>query len=208
MPAPLLLILWFALVLALAVQVRRRWPQQREASRKLVHIGAGGLVPLAAALGIPLAQALPTALAMTVLTAINHRLRLIPAVEDVGRRSLGTVAYGASISLLLLLYWRQRPDLVVAGVLVMALGDGMAGLIGPLLPSPRWQVWGQTKSLLGTLTMAVLAVLVLRLSLPDLAWPPLLATAAAATALEQISWGGLDNLTVPLGSAWLAGLLG
>jgi len=207
-PAPLLLILWFALVLALAVLVRRRWPQQREASRKLVHIGAGGLVPLAAALGIPLAQALPTALAMTVLTAINHRLRLIPAVEDVGRRSLGTVAYGASISLLLLLYWRQRPDLVVAGVLVMALGDGMAGLIGPLLPSPRWQVWGQTKSLLGTLTMAVLAVLVLRLSLPDLAWPPLLATAAAATALEQISWGGLDNLTVPLGSAWLAGLLG
>ena len=208
MPAPLLLILWFALVLVLAVLVRRRWPQQREASRKLVHIGAGGLVPLAAALHIPLAQALPTALAMTVLTAINHRLRLIPAVEDVGRRSLGTVAYGASISLLLLLYWRQRPDLVVAGVLVMALGDGMAGLIGPLLPSPRWQVWGQTKSLLGTLTMAVLAVLVLRLSLPDLAWPPLLATAAAATALEQISWGGLDNLTVPLGSAWLAGLLG
>ncbi|MEB3239624.1 MAG: dolichol kinase [Cyanobacteriota bacterium] len=208
MPAPLLLILWFALVLALAVLVRRRWPQQREASRKLVHIGAGGLVPLAAALHIPLVQALPTALAMTVLTAINHRLRLIPAVEDVGRRSLGTVAYGASISLLLLLYWRQRPDLVVAGVLVMALGDGMAGLIGPLLPSPRWQVWGQTKSLLGTLTMAVLAVLVLRLSLPDLAWPPLLATAAAATALEQISWGGLDNLTVPLGSALLAGLLG
>jgi len=207
-PAPLLLILWFALVLSLAVLVRRRWPQQREASRKLVHIGAGGLVPLAAALHIPLAQALATALAMTVLTAINHRLRLIPAVEDVGRRSLGTVAYGASISLLLLLYWRQRPDLVVAGVLVMALGDGMAGLIGPLLPSPRWQVWGQTKSLLGTLTMAVLAVLVLRLSLPDLAWPPLLATAAAATALEQISWGGLDNLTVPLGSAWLAGLLG
>ncbi|MFM7394653.1 MAG: dolichol kinase, partial [Cyanobium sp.] len=189
MPAPLLLILWFALVLVLAVLVRRRWPQQREASRKLVHIGAGGLVPLAAALHIPLAQALPTALAMTLLTAINHRLRLIPAVEDVGRRSLGTVAYGASISLLLLLFWRQRPDLVVAGVLVMALGDGMAGLIGPLLPSPRWQVWGQTKSLLGTLTMAVLAVLVLRFSLPDLAWPPLLATAVAATALEQISWG-------------------
>jgi phytol kinase len=206
-PAPLLLILWFALVLALAVVVRRCWPQQREASRKLVHIGAGGLVPLAAALHIPLAQALPTALAMTVLTAINHRLRLIPAVEDVGRRSLGTVAYGASISLLLLLFWRQRPDLVVAGVLVMAFGDGMAGLLGPVVPSPRWQVWGQTKSLVGTLTMAVLAVLVLRFSLPDLAWPPLLATAAAATALEQISWGGLDNLTVPLASAWLAGRL-
>jgi phytol kinase len=206
-PAPLLLILWFALVLSLAVVVRRSWPQQREASRKLVHIGAGGLVPLAAALHIPLAQALPTALAMTVLTAINHRLRLIPAVEDVGRRSLGTVAYGASISLLLLLFWRQRPDLVVAGVLVMAFGDGMAGLLGPVVPSPRWQVWGQTKSLVGTLTMAVLAVLVLRFSLPDLAWPPLLATAAAATALEQISWGGLDNLTVPLASAWLAGRL-
>ena len=41
--------------------------------------------------------------------------------------------------------------------------------------------------------LAVLAVLVLRLSLPDLAWPPLL-----ATALEQWSVFGVDNLTVPV----------
>ena len=54
----------------------------------------------------------------------------------------------------------------------------------------------------------VLAALVLRLCLPGMAWPPLLATALAATALEQVSWGGLDNLTVPLASAWLAGQLG
>ena len=39
-------------------------------------------------------------------------------------------------------------------------------------------------------------------------WPPLLATALAATALEQLSWGGLDNLTVPIATAWLAGQLG
>jgi phytol kinase len=34
-------------------------------------------------------------------------------------------------------------------------------------------------------------------------WPQLLAIAAAATLLEQLAVGGIDNLTVPLGVAWL-----
>jgi dolichol kinase len=32
---------------------------------------------------------------------------------------------------------------------------------------------------------------------------PLLVIALAATALEQVAWLGIDNLTVPIVSAWL-----
>ena len=36
----------------------------------------------------------------TLIALINHRFRLVPEVEDVGRRSIGTIAYGLSITVL------------------------------------------------------------------------------------------------------------
>ena len=200
--------LWLALVLIAAKTARRIWPVQRELSRKLVHIGAGLAVPLAWVLQIPRQWALPAAGLATLIALINHRFRLLPEVEDVGRRSIGTIAYGLSITLLVWMWWPQRADLVSACVLVMVLGDGAAGLLGSSLPSPRWQVAGQTKSLVGTSVMAVVSLLVLGLMLRDLSWPALFALSAAATLLEQISWGGIDNFSVPIGVAALAYGLG
>jgi phytol kinase len=100
---------------------------------------------------------------------------------------------------------------VAAGVLVMACGDGLAGLVGPALRSPRWRLLGQGKSLAGTGCMAIASLLVL-LALVSLAaatgqaapaWPALLWIAATATALEQLSGYGIDNLSVPLATALL-----
>lgn len=202
---------WLTLLALGALAVRRRWdgsehPGQREWSRKLVHIGTGAVVLLAWAFGIDRRVALPAAATITVLAALNHRLRLLPAVEDVGRASYGTVAYGASITLLLWQYWPRDPASMAAGVLVMAVGDGLAGLLGPQRPSPSWQVLGQRRSLLGTSVMAgaSLAVLAaLNLTVQAVPWPALVAMAAAATALEQLALYGLDNLTVPVAVAWL-----
>jgi phytol kinase len=203
--------LWLAIVVATALAVRRRWPDQREWSRKVVHIGTGPVVLLAWALGISRWVALPAAIAVTVATAINHRFRLLPAVEDVGRHSYGTIAYGASIALLLALFWPSQPLAVAAGVLVMAIGDGLAGLLGPQLNSPRWRLFGQGKSLAGTAAMALGALAVLTLlqqtaliqglAAPNL--PNLMLIAALATALEQLSAFGIDNFSVPLSAGLL-----
>lgn len=200
--------LWLILLACLALLVRRRWPSQREWSRKLVHIGGGAVVPLAWLLEVDRWVAVPAAAAITVVAAINHRHQLLPAIEDVGRPSYGTVAYGASITLLLLALWPQRSDAVCAGVLVMAVGDGLAGLVGPLLRSPSWILLGQRRSLLGTLAMLSASLLVLvalaavASGAPALPW--LLAIALIATVLEQVGWGGIDNLSVPLvvGALW------
>ena len=171
-------------------------------------MGAGLAVPLAWLLQIPRHWALPAAGLATLIALINHRFRLVPEVEDVGRRSIGTIAYGLSITLLVWLWWPQRADLVSACVLVMVLGDGAAGLLGSSFASPRWQVMGQTKSLIGTSVMAIVSLLVLGLLLHDLSWPTLIALSAAATLLEQISWGGLDNFSVPMGLAAMSYWLG
>ena len=190
------------MVVAGAVLCRRLRPNQRELSRKIVHIGTGAVVPLAWFFGIPFVVALPVAAVITVVTTINHQWRFIPAVEDVDRNSYGTIAYGIAITTLLLLFWPTRADAVSAGVLVMALGDGLAGLIGRNVASPKWVLFGQTKSSVGTMTMAVVSGLVLiglaQWSGADLSLPAALGMVAMATGLEQLSWRGLDNLSVPL----------
>ena len=202
---------WLALLALAALQVRQRWNGQREWSRKLVHIGTGVVVPIAWATGIDRLIAIPAAGLITLLAALNHRFRLLPAIEDVGRSSYGTIAYGASITLLLLQFWPQQPAAVAAGVLVMAVGDGLAGLLGPLVSSPCWLVWGQRKSVVGTGAMAAgsLAMLLLvrqltiAAGLPHPELPALLAISATAVVLEQVAVGGLDNFTVPLAAGWL-----
>ena len=204
-------LVWLGIVLATAVLVRRRWPNQREWSRKVVHIGTGPVVLLAWWLGISLWVALPAALLVTVAAGLNHRYRLLPAVEDVGRHSYGTIAYGTSIAILLALFWPDHPLTVAAGVLVMAVGDGLAGLLGPQLNSPRWRLFGQGKSLAGTVAMAtgsaaVLSVLALAAEpshLPAPALPSLLLMALIATGLEQCSSFGIDNLSVPIATGLL-----
>lgn len=192
-------------VLGSALACRQRWPDQRELSRKIVHIGTGPVLPLAWFLHIPIAIAVPCAVVVTLITLINHRWHLLPAVEDVGRKSYGTVAYGVAICLLLILFWAETPAAASAGVLVMAFGDGLAGLIGRAVRSPNWAVLDQRKSFIGTSTMAITSAVVL-FALVLVTQSPLnplrlLAVCSLAVGLEQMSVWGIDNLSVPLGVA-------
>lgn len=203
---------WLVLLGFLVLVVGRRWPDQAEWSRKLAHIGAGPVVLIAWACGIDRLVAVPAALAMTVAAAINHRRRLLPGIEDVDRHSYGTIAYGASITLLLLLWWPAHRTAVAAAVLVMAIGDGLAGLLGRLVPSASWQVFQQRRSAVGTATMGFCSLVVLLLlaalaaasgaePVPD--GIALVAIALVATLVEQVAVAGIDNLTVPLSVGWL-----
>lgn len=199
---------WLALLSGAALLLRRRWPEQREWSRKLVHIGAGPVVLIAWALGVERLIAVPAAGTITLLAALNHRVRVLPAIEDVERRSYGTIAYGASITLLLWLWWPAHPATVAAGVLVMAFGDGLAGLLGPLIPSPSWTVFGERRSLVGTAAMALASLTVL-LALGQLGGGPapgaagIALIALVATGLEQWALLGIDNFSVPVAVAGL-----
>ena len=199
---------WMLLIVSAALICRRRWPERRELSRKIVHIGTGPVIVLAWWLEVPASIAVPAALGVTVITAVNHRLQLLPAVEDVDRNSYGTVAYGLAISVLLILFWPDQAVAVCAGVLVMAFADGLAGLVGRGMNSPSWTIWQQRKSTAGTLTMALvsaLVLLVLVLTSQSTMHPlRLIAVSALAVGLEQLSRWGLDNLSVPVavGLCW------
>ena len=196
--------LWLALLATAAYWLRQWHPEQPEWSRKVVHIGAGLVLPMAWATDISRTMALAAAVLATVLAAVNQRTRLLPGPESVNRHSYGTVAYGLSILLLLWWGWPQNANIVVAAGLVMAFGDGLAGLLGPVYPSPGWYVLGQRKSLPGTLCVAVVAAVVgWMLPGAQLSLAQLLGLGLVAAGLEQISVLGVDNLLLPLGTAAL-----
>ncbi len=96
----------------------------------------------------------------------------------------------------------------------MAFGDGLAGLIGRSYNSPKWSILGQTKSIIGTLTMGTVVAITTSIisSLNNLGIQPLeiVVISLIATFLEQISPWGIDNLTVPIGLSficiWLVGI--
>ena len=195
---------WLVLLATMA-QLLYQWrPHQPEWSRKVVHLGAGLVLPMAWAANIDRTMALAAAVLATILAAVNQRTRRLPGLESVNRHSYGTVAYGLSILLLLWWGWPQHAAVVVAAVLVMAFGDGLAGVLGPACPSPQWSVLGQRKSLLGTVCVALVSTVVgWTMFGGQLSLTQLLVLGVVAAGLEQISVLGVDNLLLPLGAAAL-----
>ena len=201
----LLITSWIIICILTAIYVRQNHPEQRELSRKIVHIGIGPVIPLAWWLDIPTTAAIVASSLVTIALIINYKFHFVSALEDVERKSYGTIAYSISITILLILFWDNHPDAVSAGVLMMAFADGLAGLIGKKFTSPKWKILGQEKSFLGTLTMGLVGILILYFTTEISGLPiyflRILSVSALAVIAEQISILGIDNLTVPIAVA-------
>ncbi len=212
--AILIIALWIITVLIIAFLFKRYFPKKEELSRKIIHIGTGPVILLASLFDIPKNIAFFSAFFITIALVINYQYRLLPAIEDIERKSFGTIAYGISITILVLLFWPRYASSISIGVLSMAFGDGLAGLIGRSINSPKWSVLGQTKSIIGTFTMgSVVAITTATISsLNNLDIQPLeiIVISLMATFLEQISPWGIDNITVPIGvtcmGIWFLGI--
>ena len=196
---------WIIIIILSAFVAKIFFPKKKELSRKIVHIGIGPILPFAWWLDIPPEIAISVAITVSILLLINYRLKVIDIFENIERKSYGTIAYGISISILLITFWSTKPDAACAGVLIMAFGDGFAGLIGKQIDSQSWTIFKQRKSLAGTASMALISGLVLVIwnvisgnTLNNL---DIITIAFLAMGLEQIGPYGIDNLTVPIGVA-------
>ncbi len=194
---------WIGLVLFASIILKKRFPANKELSRKVVHIGTGPIIPLAWWLEVSRELAIFCGILITIMLLINHRMRIINSIEDISRKSYGTIAYGISISILIILFWPSNNAAITSGILVMAFGDGFAGLIGRNFKSQNWNILGQQKSLAGTLTMTLVTCIVLvgialtnGIPIDNL---KIVLITCLAVGLEQISYMGIDNLTVPIG---------
>ena len=211
--AIIIIALWIITVLRIAFLCKHYFPEKEELSRIIVHIGTGPVILFASLFDIPKNIAFFSALLITIGLGINYQYRLLPAIEDIERKSFGTIGYGLSITLLLLVFWPHYSSSISIGILAMAFGDGLAGLIGKSMTSPKWSILGQTKSLAGTITMgsivAITTAIISSINNLNIQSQEILVISLLATLLEQISPWGIDNITVPIGvtclGIWLIG---
>lgn len=198
--------------IVLAAELCHRWQWlEPEQTRKIVHIGTGNVIAIAWLLKLPAWVGITSAVLAGIITLISYWLPLLPGVNSVGRQSWGTFFYAVSMGLLIGIFWPlEHPEYAVIGILVMAWGDGWAAIIGRAYGQHRYQVMGNGKSWEGTATLAILSygvvtgvLWMVQGNLP-LTWLVGLPVAVVAIGLESIAQWGLDNLTLPLGTALLA----
>jgi phytol kinase len=203
-----IVVAWVGTLLLLAAKLNRDLSPDPEVVRKVVHIGTGNVILLAWWLSIPASVGIAAALLASAVTFLSYRFPILPGINSIGRKSWGTFFYAVSIGVLIAWFWPlQQPQYAALGILVMAWGDGLAAVIGQRFGQHRYEVWGMQKSWEGSVTMCLVSYCVSSLLLLGVqgnvwqTWVMSLAVALIATTLEAFSKFGIDNLTVPLGSA-------
>tara|TARA_A100001388_G_scaffold251998_1_gene214203 strand:+ start:42 stop:686 length:645 start_codon:yes stop_codon:yes gene_type:complete len=177
----------------------------REVVRKIIHIGIGPLIPIAQILKINQNSALIFTAIISLMVLVNYVYKIFPTIEDVERKSYGTLFYCLSLFFLILIFWDKDPYSLIAGFFIMTFGDGLAGLIGKSFKSKNWFFLKQKKSLFGTLTMFLSSLAVVwsigyaQQNSFNLNY---FTIAFIATLLEQFSVFGIDNFIVPISSAF------
>lgn len=194
----------FLALLVVAELWKRLGDPKPEWTRKLVHTG-GGIT----CLFFPFLVSSPwtvllMALPLTVLFVLGGKLGFLQSLHGVQRKSKGAEYYPAAVFLTFVLT-QGRPWLYLPAVLVLAVADAFAALIGSRYGVVRYEVEDEHKSLEGSLVFLVLAFLAIHLPillLTDLPRPvcvlAAVLVAALVTGFEAISLQGADNLFVPL----------
>ncbi len=192
-------------VIGAAEVLRRSGRLAAEPSRKLVHVSGGLISLLLPALIESSVTVLALAVGTSALLAWTQRTARLSSLHGVARRTSGTAYYPLAVFLVFFLS-RGRSGLYVSALLVLAVADALAALVGSRYGLVRYQVDRESKSLEGSLAFLVAAFLAIHLPmllLTDLPRPicvlSALLVATLVTGFEAVSLRGTDNLFVPIG---------
>ena len=199
-----IILLYLFSIFLISIIFKKYNKDSREIVRKIIHIGIGPLIPIAQFLKIDQNSALIFTGIISLMVFINYTYKLFPTIEDVERKSYGTLFYCLSLFILIYLFWDKDPYALITGFFIMTFGDGLAGLIGKSFHSKSWIFFKQKKSLFGTMTMfftSLIVVCSIGYAQQNNFNFNYFTIAFLATVLEQFSDLGIDNFIVPITSA-------
>ncbi len=190
---------------------RRFGKPKPETTRKLVHFGGGAI-----SLGLVyVVKSHLTVLALCIvfflIISVTKRYGLLQSVHGVERRSNGGIYFPIAVYVTFIFasYLRQ-PHYYLITILVLAVSDALAALVGKTYGFKLYRVERETRSVEGSIFFFLSSFLIVHLGL--LLLTPLgriesvlvaLLIAILMTAFESISLGGADNLFIPLGTLFM-----
>jgi len=202
------IIICFAYVFAIIglAEGLRRWRGYGSGfTRKVIHIGVGMMswfIPFLFTSPWPFVLACA---AFMIINLIDWRYGLIGSMQSKHRSNLGTVYFPFAAAVVALIFWEQ-PPLMVAALMPLTWGDGMAPVIGAAYGRRHYRVYTSRRTLEGSAAffdagfIFTWLALWLMPGLPEItpagALLPALVVMAVTTLIEAVSIWGLDNLAV------------
>lgn len=192
-------------VFLLLVTTEYLWRTNRlrgESARKLIHIVVGSYVAFwPFFISFEMIQLISAAFLLVV--AVSLKLNIFKSIHGVTRQTWGEVLFAVGIGLMAVL--TDEPWIFAACILHLSVADGLAALTGLTWgEKTTYTINGHKKSLVGTgvfwlCSLVITAVAIYHLPYLQLESRNLLLWLPLATAFtENVSFGGTDNVLVPL----------
>jgi phytol kinase len=171
-----------------------------ELTRKFVHVTVGTFVAF-----WPFYLTYRTiawlSLLFFLVIAVSMRFEILRSIHAVQRTTKGELLFALSIGVVALLATNKW--VFMASMLNLALGDGIAALVGILKgEGNEYKVFGHTKSRAGTLafliTSVVISIIYMLFSGAGFSFTTLLILPLIAALTENIAINGTDNLAIPV----------
>ena len=196
---------YVAVIFFVAEKVLKTKP---EVSRKFLHIMVGNMIFAMPFFSDPWVMVwfltLPITVVLFFLTEYSP-IKIDNSVTESGH-ALGLFFY-AGIWTVLIAVFSNYLWIVALAIVPMVYVDGFAALLGQKFGRIKYKVFGGTKSLEGSLTMFVVTTVMsvfvwmvfttIGYPMPNFNLLAILGISAVATICEALSYGGIDNLTVP-----------
>ncbi len=204
-------LLLLAALIFLSELVRKYFRWTGEVTRKIVHTGTGILIFFACReleSGLPL---ILTGLFFTVFNFLCVQFNWFTGMHSTDRHTFGTVYYPLAFTLLVMLAWESYRLIIAGSMLVLAVGDALAALVGQKVRIRHiYFLSADKKTLEGSAAMLISSWLALLMTYIGFSASPdtrisvviiSLFIALLATLVEAMSSKGSDNLTLPLSVA-------
>jgi len=176
-----------------------------EKTRKFVHLCSGAICLTFSYLLQSHFTVLLLAASFAAIIWITSKKGWLNSVHGVSRESSGGIYFPIAIYLTFLIAnVTEQPHLYLISILVLAVSDTLAALIGISYGNKKFEVEDDKKSLEGTLAFFFATFILVQLCLlllTDMGRPETvlagLYVAILVTAIELLSLGGADNLFIP-----------
>jgi phytol kinase len=193
--------------------LRRRFDLETEHTRKMAHLLGG--IALVSLPWLFTTAVVPAGLAVAFLgvLGVSKWRGWLPSVHGIQRRSSGAHLFPVAAFTTFVLS-DGDPLLYAVPMLILAVSDAAAALVGRRFGRRLYRVSDQTRSLEGSSAFLVTAFAVTAPALvlggvsAAVAVPLALVVALLLTGVEAICTGGFDNLVIPLAALFVLGAFG
>lgn len=202
----LFILISLAAIFVLLVTDEILWRLKRvsdEMARKIVHVSVAVFVAFWP-LYMSYNQIKLIAIAFVLVILISRYLHIFRGILHVKRKTYGDLFFPLSILTLAII--GPAGLVFTIALLHIGLSDGIAALVGKRLgKSNQYKIFGQIKSIAGTLTFIIISLTILLTfkllkagEIPSLTWLNVLILPPVLAFVENVSAYGADDLTIPM----------